>query len=50
MQSCKYRSPDNHQTQTHPSDFQTEKRDWSLQRTLLQCSRVQWQMAELLLF
>ncbi|CAI9542305.1 unnamed protein product [Staurois parvus] len=31
MQSGKYRSPGNHQTQTRPSDCQTEKRDWSLQ-------------------
>uniref|UniRef100_A0A3B4D4Z4 Protein kinase domain-containing protein n=1 Tax=Pygocentrus nattereri TaxID=42514 RepID=A0A3B4D4Z4_PYGNA len=35
-------SPGNRQTQTRPSDFQTEKRDWSFQRTRLHCSRVQW--------
>ncbi|KAI4898960.1 hypothetical protein NFI96_005273 [Prochilodus magdalenae] len=29
------------QTQTRPSDHQTEKRDWSLLRTRLYCSRVQ---------
>ncbi|CAI9621784.1 unnamed protein product [Staurois parvus] len=33
MQSGKYRSPGNQQTQTRPSDCQTEKRDSSLQRT-----------------
>ncbi len=42
MQSDKYRSPGNHQTQTRPSDCQMEKRDSSLQRTRLHCSRVQW--------
>ena len=42
MQSDKYRSPGNHQTQTCPSDCQMEKRDLSLQRTCLHCSRVQW--------
>ncbi|CAI9619928.1 unnamed protein product [Staurois parvus] len=49
MQSGKYHSPGNRQTQTRPSDCHTEKRDSSLQRTHLQCSRVQWQLAELLL-
>ncbi|CAI9576263.1 unnamed protein product [Staurois parvus] len=42
MQSGKYRSAGNHQIQTCPLDFQTEKRDSSLQRTHLHCSRVQW--------
>ncbi|CAI9556876.1 unnamed protein product, partial [Staurois parvus] len=42
MQLGKYRSPGNRQTQTCPSDCQTEKRDLSLQRTRLHCSRVQW--------
>ncbi|CAI9601544.1 unnamed protein product [Staurois parvus] len=50
MQSGKYCPPGNHQTQTRPSDYQTEKRDWSLQRTHLHCSRVQWRLAEWLLF
>ncbi|CAI9616627.1 unnamed protein product [Staurois parvus] len=50
MQSGKYHSPGNHQTQTHPSDCQTEKRDSSLQRIHLHSSRVQWRLAELLLF
>ncbi|CAI9613314.1 unnamed protein product, partial [Staurois parvus] len=45
MQSGKYRSPGNCQTQTCPSDSQTEKRDWPIQRTCLHCSRVQWQHA-----
>ena len=45
MNSDKYRSPGNHQTQTHPSDCQMEKRDSSLQRTRLHCSRVQWRRA-----
>ncbi|CAI9560568.1 unnamed protein product [Staurois parvus] len=45
MQSGKYRSPGNCQTQTRPLDCQTEKRDWSLQRTHLHCSRVQWRCA-----
>ena len=45
MQSDKYRSPGNHQTQTHPSDCQMEKRNSSLQRMRLYCSRVQWQRA-----
>ena len=45
MQSHKYGSPGNLQTQTGPSDCQMEKRDWSLQRTRLQCSRVQWRRA-----
>ncbi|CAI9551279.1 unnamed protein product [Staurois parvus] len=49
MQSGKYRSG-NHQTQTCPSDCQTEKYDSSLQRTLLHCSRIQWRLAKLLLF
>uniref|UniRef100_A0A3B3YRV4 B30.2/SPRY domain-containing protein n=1 Tax=Poecilia mexicana TaxID=48701 RepID=A0A3B3YRV4_9TELE len=31
------------QTQTRPSDCQMKNRDWSLQRTRLHCSRVQWQ-------
>uniref|UniRef100_A0A3Q1BIK5 Uncharacterized protein n=1 Tax=Amphiprion ocellaris TaxID=80972 RepID=A0A3Q1BIK5_AMPOC len=44
-QSDKYRSPGNWQTQTGPSDCQMEKRDWSLQRTCLHCSRVQWRRA-----
>uniref|UniRef100_A0AAR2JQE6 Uncharacterized protein n=1 Tax=Pygocentrus nattereri TaxID=42514 RepID=A0AAR2JQE6_PYGNA len=43
MQSVSYRSPGNHQTQTHTSDFHTEKPDSSLQRTCLHCSRVEWQ-------
>jgi len=43
IQSDKYCSPGNHQTQTHPSDCQMEKRDLSLQRMRLHCSRVQWQ-------
>ncbi|CAI9553889.1 unnamed protein product [Staurois parvus] len=38
MQSGKYRSPGNRQTQTSPSDCQTEKHDLSLQRTRLHCS------------
>ncbi|CAI9578269.1 unnamed protein product [Staurois parvus] len=50
MQSGKYCSPFNCQTQTHSSNFRTEKRDLSLQRTHLHCSRVQWRLAELLLF
>ncbi|CAI9535290.1 unnamed protein product [Staurois parvus] len=50
MQSGKYCSPGNHQTQTCPSDYKTENRDSSLQRTRLHCSRVQWRVAELLLF
>ena len=45
VQSDKYRSPGNRQTQTRPSDCQMEKRDSSLQRTRLHCSRVQWQCA-----
>ncbi|CAI9541322.1 unnamed protein product [Staurois parvus] len=44
MQSGKYHSPGNCQTQTHPLDFQTKKCDLSLQRTCLHCSRVQWQL------
>ncbi|CAI9568863.1 unnamed protein product [Staurois parvus] len=50
MQSGKYRSPGNCQIPTCPSDCQTEKCDSSLQRTGLHCSRVHWQLAELLLF
>uniref|UniRef100_A0A8C5N3A7 Reverse transcriptase domain-containing protein n=1 Tax=Leptobrachium leishanense TaxID=445787 RepID=A0A8C5N3A7_9ANUR len=42
MQSDKYRSPGNRQTQTPPSDCQMEKHDSTLQRTRLHCSRVQW--------
>ena len=42
IQSDKYCSPGNRQTQTRPSDCQMEKRDSSLQRTRLHCSRVQW--------
>ena len=45
MQSVKYRSPGNRQTQTCSSDCQMEKRDSSLQRTRLHCSRVQWRRA-----
>ena len=45
MQSDKYRSPGNRQTQTRPSDCQMEKRDSSLQRTHLHCFRVQWRRA-----
>ncbi|XP_058230352.1 uncharacterized protein LOC131343021 isoform X2 [Hemibagrus wyckioides] len=45
MQSDKNRSPGNRQTQTRPSDCQMEKRDSSLQRTRLHCSRVQWRRA-----
>ncbi|CAI9538430.1 unnamed protein product [Staurois parvus] len=41
MQSGKYHSV-NRQTQIRPLDCQTEKRDWSLQRTCLHCSRAQW--------
>uniref|UniRef100_A0AAR2JMT8 Ig-like domain-containing protein n=1 Tax=Pygocentrus nattereri TaxID=42514 RepID=A0AAR2JMT8_PYGNA len=48
MQSDKNRSPDNFQTQTRPSYCQMEKRDSSLQRTRLHCSRVQWQCITLL--
>ncbi|CAI9547317.1 unnamed protein product [Staurois parvus] len=40
MQSGKSRSPGKSQTQTRPSDCQTEKRDSSLQITRLHCSRV----------
>ncbi|CAI9576951.1 unnamed protein product [Staurois parvus] len=50
MQSGKYRSPGAHQTQTCPLDCQIEKRDLSLQKTHLRCSRVQWHCAKLLLF
>ncbi|CAI9581413.1 unnamed protein product, partial [Staurois parvus] len=39
VQSEKYRSPGNHQTQTCPSDCQTEKCDKPLQRTRFYCSR-----------
>ena len=42
MQSDMSRSPSNRQSQTRPSDCQMEKRDSSLQRTRLHCSRVQW--------
>ena len=42
MQSNKYRSPGNRQTQTRASGCQMEKRDSSLQRRRLHCSRVQW--------
>ena len=45
MQSDKYRSPVDNQTQTCPSDCQMEKSDLSLQRTNLHCSRVQWRCA-----
>ncbi|CAI9559962.1 unnamed protein product [Staurois parvus] len=45
MKSGKYHFPGNRQTQTRPSDCQTEKHDWLLQRTHLHCSRVQWQCA-----
>jgi len=47
MQSDKYRSPGNRQTQTRPSDCQMEKGDSSLHRTTsnLHCSRVQWRRA-----
>ena len=41
----KYRSPGKRKTQTPPSDCQREKRDSSLQRTRLHCSRVQWRRA-----
>lgn len=41
-QPGKYRCPGIHQSQTRPSDCQREKRDWSLQRTRLYCSRIQW--------
>ncbi|CAI9601826.1 unnamed protein product [Staurois parvus] len=44
MQSGKYRSPGTCQTQTRPSDCQTEKSDSSLPRTCLHFSRVQWQL------
>ncbi|CAI9580298.1 unnamed protein product [Staurois parvus] len=50
MQSGKYCSAGIRQTQTRPSDGQIENHDWSLQRTRLHCSRVQWWLAELLLF
>ncbi|CAI9560498.1 unnamed protein product [Staurois parvus] len=42
MQSGTYCSPGNRHTQTRLSNYQTEKRDSSLQRTRLHCSRVQW--------
>ena len=42
MQSDKYRSPGNRQTQTRPSDCQMEKCNLSLQGMHLHCSRVQW--------
>ena len=45
MQPDKNGSPGNRQTQTPPSGCQMEKRDWSLQRTRLHCSRVQWRRA-----
>ena len=45
MQSDKYRSPGNRQSLTHPLDCQMEKRDLSLQRERLHCSRVQWRRA-----
>ncbi|CAI9610907.1 unnamed protein product, partial [Staurois parvus] len=45
IQLGKYCSPGNRQSQTRPSDYQTEKRDSSLQRTCFHCSRVQWQLA-----
>ncbi|CAI9569526.1 unnamed protein product [Staurois parvus] len=48
MQSGKYCSPGNRQTQTRLLECQ--KHDLSLQRTYLHCSRVQWWLAELLLF
>ncbi|CAI9591146.1 unnamed protein product [Staurois parvus] len=41
MQSGKYHSPDNLQTQTHPSDCQTEKYDWSASNTL-HCTWCTW--------
>ncbi|CAI9549677.1 unnamed protein product [Staurois parvus] len=50
MQSCKYHSPGNHQTQTCPSDCQTENLESSFQRTCLHCSRVQLRLAKLLFF
>ncbi|CAI9548336.1 unnamed protein product [Staurois parvus] len=50
MQSGKYHSPGNRQTQTCSGDCQTEKCDTSIQRTHLHCSRDQSCMAELLLF
>ncbi|CAI9619175.1 unnamed protein product, partial [Staurois parvus] len=45
MQSGKYHSPCNFQTQTRPLDWQTEKRDSSFQKTRIYCSRVQWRFA-----
>ena len=45
VQSDKYHSPGNRQTQTRPSDCQMEKCDSSLQRTRLHCSIVQWRRA-----
>ena len=45
MQSGKYCSSGNRQTQTLSSDCQKKKRDSSLQKTRLHCSRVQWRCA-----
>ncbi|CAI9586295.1 unnamed protein product, partial [Staurois parvus] len=44
MQSGKYCFLGNCQTQTRPLDFQIEKRDSSLYRTGLHCSRVHWRL------
>ena len=44
MQSDKYRSPGDSQTQTHPSDCQMEK-PICHSRERLHCSRVQWRRA-----
>uniref|UniRef100_A0A8C7XCI4 NLR family CARD domain-containing protein 3-like n=1 Tax=Oryzias sinensis TaxID=183150 RepID=A0A8C7XCI4_9TELE len=45
IQSQMYRCPGNLQPPARPSDFQMEKRDSSLQRRSLHCSRVQWRCA-----
>ncbi|CAI9567842.1 unnamed protein product [Staurois parvus] len=45
MQSGKYCYPGNHQMQTCPLDFLSEKHDSLLQRTRIHCSRVQWRRA-----
>uniref|UniRef100_A0AAR2LTL3 ADAM metallopeptidase domain 17 n=1 Tax=Pygocentrus nattereri TaxID=42514 RepID=A0AAR2LTL3_PYGNA len=49
MQSHKYHSPGNHQTQIRPPDRQIEKYDLLLQRKRLHCSRVQWRRFTVLL-
>lgn len=42
MQSNKYCSPGNHQTQTRSSDYQMVKLGSSLQRTCLHCIALYW--------